>query len=177
MRIAISGTHGSGKSTLVDDLIERLPHWESIEKPYYVLEEEGYEFGEIPTREDFEAQLTRSLQLTSEQRRNVIFDRCPMDFVAYALCSADSESFSVRAWLPQLRDAANALDLIVFLPIDNRIPVPLSEDDDWRIAVDETLREILLDDTFDLEMIVLEIRGTREERVQQVLDRLSHLKN
>lgn len=142
-----------------------------------MLEEEGYEFGDIPTREDFEAQLTRSLQLTSEQRQNVIFDRCPMDFVAYALCSADSESFSVRAWLPQLRDAANALDLIVFLPIENRIPVPLSEDDDLRIAVDEKLREILLDDMFDLEMIVLEITGTREERVQQVLDRLSYLKN
>ncbi|MGE3976973.1 MAG: ATP-binding protein [Nitrospira sp.] len=177
MRIAISGTHCSGKSTLVGDLIERLPHWESIEEPYYMLEEEGYEFGDIPTREDFEAQLTRSLQLTSEQRQNVIFDRCPMDFVAYALCSADSESFSVRAWLPQLRDAANALDLIVFLPIENRIPVPLSEDDDLRIAVDEKLREILLDDMFDLEMIVLEITGTREERVQQVLDRLSYLKN
>lgn len=142
-----------------------------------MLEEEGYEFGDIPTREDFEAQLTRSLQLTSEQRRNVIFDRCPMDFVAYALCSADSESFSVRAWLPQLRDAVNALDLIVFLPIENRIPVPRSEDDDLRIAVDEKLREILLDDMFDLEMIVLEITGTRAARVQQVLDRLSYLKN
>lgn len=177
MQIAISGTHCAGKSTLVDDLIERLPHWESIAEPYYVLEEEGYDFGEVPTLEDFEAQLTRSLQLVREQRQNVILDRCPLDFVAYALCSADSDSFNVRVWLPQLREAVSALDLIVFLPIENRIPVPLSEDDDYRIAVDEKLREILLDNTFDLKMVVLEVTGTREGRVQQVLKRLSHQKD
>lgn len=176
MQIAISGTHCVGKSTLVDDVIERLPHWESIAEPYYVLEEEGYDFGDVPTLEDFEAQLTRSLQLVRERRHNVILDRCPLDFVAYALCLADSESFNVRVWLPQLRETVSALDLIVFLPMEHRIPVPLSEDDDFRIAVDEKLREILLDNMFDLEMVVLEITGTKAERVQQVVERLSHRK-
>src|SRR5690242_8394393 len=40
LRIAISGTHCAGKSTLLDDVIERLPHGESIAGPFYVLEEE-----------------------------------------------------------------------------------------------------------------------------------------
>ena len=94
--------------------------------------------------------------------------------MAYARCVADAESFDVRVWLPQLREAASALDLIFFLSIEHRIPVPQSVDDDFRIAVDEKLREILLDNPFDLEMMVLEIIGTREERVQQVLERLSY---
>lgn len=37
-----------------------------------MLEEEGHDFGEVPTREDFEEQLARSLQLVSEQHGNVI---------------------------------------------------------------------------------------------------------
>ena len=53
-------------------MIERLPHGESIAEPFYVLEEEGHDFGEVPTREDFEVQLARSLQLVSEQHGNVI---------------------------------------------------------------------------------------------------------
>ena len=55
--------------------------------------------------------------------------------MTYALCVADTESFNVRVWLPQLHEAVNALDVVVFLPIEHRIPIPLSEDDDFRIAV------------------------------------------
>ncbi len=135
----------------------------------FVIEKEGHDCGKLPTLEDFEVQLARSLQLVNEQHGNVIFDRCPLDFVAYARCVAEAESFNVGVWLPHLRETVNALDLIVFLPIEHRIPMPLSENDDFRIAVDETLREILLDNPFDLEFT-----GTREERVQQVLERLSY---
>lgn len=56
----------------MDDVIERLPHGGSIAGPFYVLEEEGYDFGEVPTHEDFEEQLARSPQLVSEQHGNVI---------------------------------------------------------------------------------------------------------
>ena len=47
MRIAISGTHFSGKSTLVEALSEALPQYTIVEEPYYLLQEEGHEFAEI----------------------------------------------------------------------------------------------------------------------------------
>ena len=62
MRIAITGTHFSGKSTLVEALSEALPHHIIVEEPYRLLEEEGYEFPELPSLEDFELQLERSIE-------------------------------------------------------------------------------------------------------------------
>ena len=61
MRVAFSGTHRSGKSTLLEHVAERLPRYATVDEPYYLLEEEGYETAEEPSIQDFEAQLERSL--------------------------------------------------------------------------------------------------------------------
>ena len=45
MRIGISGTHGTGKTTLAGALCARLPGHVVADEPYYLLEEEGHEFG------------------------------------------------------------------------------------------------------------------------------------
>jgi uridine kinase len=47
VRIAISGTHFSGKSTLVGGLSDALPTYSIVEEPYVLLAEEGYEFAEM----------------------------------------------------------------------------------------------------------------------------------
>ncbi len=39
MRIAISGTHGSGKSTLIADYLAVRPHTEHIDDPYTYLDD------------------------------------------------------------------------------------------------------------------------------------------
>jgi hypothetical protein len=62
MRIGISGTHGTGKTTLADALSERLPGHVTADEPYYLLEEEGYEFGFPPSPEDYRALLARWTQ-------------------------------------------------------------------------------------------------------------------
>ena len=85
MRIAVSGTHFSGKSTLIASLIEQLPNYVSIDEPYLLLQEEGYEFSNPPSVVDFELQLKRSIRAIEESRDNTIFDRCPLDCVAYTL--------------------------------------------------------------------------------------------
>lgn len=41
MRVAVSGSHATGKSTLVRELAERLPDFTAIDEPYYLLAEEG----------------------------------------------------------------------------------------------------------------------------------------
>lgn len=81
MWIAVSGTHFSGKSTLVEALSDALPNYMTIEEPYYVLQEEGYEYSELPSIEDFELQLERSIENLDESAPDVIFDRCPVDIL------------------------------------------------------------------------------------------------
>jgi pantothenate kinase-related protein Tda10 len=44
MRVGISGTHGTGKTTLAGELCAHLPGQVTAEEPYYLLEEERYEF-------------------------------------------------------------------------------------------------------------------------------------
>jgi predicted ATPase len=171
MRIAISGTHFSGKTTLVEALSEALPEYTSIEEPYHLLLEEGYEFAELPSLEDFELQLERSIELLDENAPNVVFDRCPADILGYLLTHADAEAFDLEKRLPRVQAAIRKLDLVVFLPIEepDRIVLPLQEDAAYRQRIDEKLKEIILENSFDFEVDVLEATGSPKTRVERVL--------
>ena len=174
MRIAISGTHFSGKSTLVEALSEALPQYTTVEEPYHLLQEEGYEFAELPSIEDFELQLERSIENLDEDDPNVIFDRCPADFLGYLLSHIDAEAFDLEKWLPRVQTAVRKLDLVVFLPIEepDRIILPLSQDTMFRQSVDEKLHEIILDNSLHFEVDVLEVTGSPQMRVEQVLSHI-----
>jgi energy-coupling factor transporter ATP-binding protein EcfA2 len=120
VRIAFSGSHRVGKSTLVELLAGALPHYTTVDEPYYLLEEEGYECSETPSVEDFEAQLERSLATLEEGERNVLFDRCPADIFAYLFAHDDAGAFDADEWLDRTREAMQTLDLVVFVPIEER---------------------------------------------------------
>lgn len=171
MRIAISGTHRSGKSTLVEDLSDALPEYATVEEPYYLLVEEGYELAEMPSVEDFELQLERSIAYLEEGDENIIFDRCPADLLGYLLTHSEAEAFNLKRWLSRVRKALETLDLIVFLPVEDRdrIALPSSEDAELRALVDEKLKEIFLENPFGFDVDVLEVAGAPRERVQRVL--------
>lgn len=174
MRIAISGTHHSGKSTLVEELSSVLPGYLTVEEPYYLLVEEGHEFAEVPSVEDFELQLERSLECLSGREPDVIFDRCPVDFLGYLLAHPDAEAFHLEKWLSRVQAAVDTLDLIVFLPVEarDRIALPSSVDNGFRLDVDQELKEIFLEDSLDLEMNAIEVTGAVYERVKQVVSHL-----
>jgi predicted ATPase len=171
MRIAISGTHFSGKSSLVQALSEALPQYTTVEEPYHLLQEEGYEFAELPSIEDFELQLERVIENLDETLPNVIFDRCPADILGYLLSHTDAEAFNLGEWLPRVQTAIKKLDLVVFLPIEepDRIVLPLSQDAAYRQRVDDKLREVILENIFDFEVDVLEVSGNTQTRVERVL--------
>ena len=177
MRIAISGTHFSGKSTLIAALLKQFPNFASVEEPYVLLEEQGYEFSNPPSVEDFEQQLMVSVSSITESRNNTFFDRCPFDCLAYALAL---EEVDVESWIQKMDSAIQMLDLIVFLPIEDRdrIPIPISEDLKLRKKVDENLQDLLLNDSLGIlkDVEILEVMGNVEKRVRMVkakLDRFS----
>src|SRR6202008_435507 len=88
MRIAISGTHGSGKTTLINDFLKAHPDFFHEPEPYTALVENyGEEFSAEPGGDDFYRQLNFSLERLGHYSpdANVIYERCPADFLAYIL--------------------------------------------------------------------------------------------
>lgn len=173
MRIAISGSHLVGKTTLVEALAEALPGYDHVPEPYYLLQEEGHEFAAMPSLDDFELMLERSCRSALESGANVIFDRCPLDMLAYLLTHRDAEAVRLDDWMPRVRESAARLDLIGFVPIEtpDRVAVPRAQAA-LRAEVDAALREILVDDAYGLGVDVITIEGAPEARVRQVLARL-----
>ena len=175
MRIAISGSHRTGKSTLLAALAEALPSYTTVDEPYHLLEEDGHELSHPPSVEDFEAQLERSIEALQEAGDEALFDRCPLDMLAYIAVHDDAAEVDLEEWVPAVREAVASLDLVVFVPIEARDRIAFSAADDeadTRSAVDEKLRELLLEDPYELELEVLEVRGEPERRVQAVLQKL-----
>ena len=169
MRIAISGSHLVGKTTLAEALADALPRHELVPEPYYLLEEEGHEFAEMPSLEDFELQLERSIQCVQESGPDVVFDRCPLDILGYLATHRDADGFQLEDWMPRVREAVAKLDLIVFVPIEDpdRVAVPPSQVR-LRSEVDMALSELIVDDVYGLEIEVITVSGTLEARVRAV---------
>jgi predicted ATPase len=172
MRIAFSGSHRTGKSTLLEHVADALGNHSSVEEPYYLLEEDGYETAEIPSLEDFQAQLEKSLELLEEGEENVLFDRCPADLLAYLAAHEDADDFEVEEWLERIKDAMESLDLVVFVPIESPDRVAVSADEGRRLrrAVHAELEELLVEN-LNWDVDVLRVDGDVKRRVEQVLAR------
>jgi predicted ATPase len=171
VRIAFSGTHRVGKSTLVERLADALPRYATVDEPYHLLEEDGYECSDPPSLEDFEAQLARSVLALGDDQPDALFDRCPVDVLAYLRAHDDAASFAIDDWIDRVRDAMSTLDLVVLVPIEDgdRIALPPHEDRALRRAVHDQLLDLLVDDVLQLEAEVLIVRGDAAARVAQVL--------
>ena len=104
MRIAITGTHGSGKTTLIADFVAANPGYESIAEPYWLLVQQGTVFADGPTIADLEEQLAQSCTLIlAATQDDVVFDRCPLDFIAYLEVVGLTEGLD---WAPDGSDTA-----------------------------------------------------------------------
>jgi predicted ATPase len=174
MRIAVSGAHRTGKTTLVEELARALPSYAAVEEPYHQLEEEGHEFAEMPSLEDFEVQLERSIECLVDGDENTIFDRCPADLLAYLLTHEDADGFDAGRWLPRVRQAMQRLDLIVFVPVEHPDRIVISDAMERRLrrSVDEELRDIVLGDRWEFGVETVEVTGPAQLRVRQVLGKL-----
>ncbi len=168
MRIAFSGAHCTGKTSLIAHLAELETSYDVVDEPYVALEEEGHEFAATPSFEDYELQLRRALKDLEEVPERALLDRCPLDFFAYM--KAVSGELDEDEWLEEVREAMAKLDLLVFVPIEepDKIYVDPTEKPKLRKKVDGLLRAMVLDDLYDLGIPTIEVEGSPEARVQQV---------
>ena len=179
MRVAVSGTHCCGKSTLIEAFL--LEHPEYIHEPeaYGVLSELHDEsFSDEPKADDFFRQLKYQVDRLRTYARDdlVVFERSPADYVAYlqALVDLDRESADlrlVRQASEMAREAFGFLDLVVFLPIRG-IQIDVSEEEDRRLRsrVDEVLEGILVHDDLGImqrvETNIVEAVGNVKQRLR-----------
>ena len=167
MRIAFTGSHRTGKTTLLEAVADELPAYATVDEPYRVLEDDGHELSDPPTADDYAQQLRCSLELLADDTGDVLFDRCPIDFLAYA--QAIGEELDVDD--DELREVMTSLDLLVLVSIEDpdRVSLPSFEDRRLREDVDAALRRMLIDENCAYGVRVLEVRGSLASRVAQVL--------
>jgi hypothetical protein len=177
MRVGISGAHGTGKTTLAEALCARLPGHVTADEPYYLLGDEGYEFGFPPSPEDYRALLARSvLSLTSPPSRPaVIFDRTPLDYLAYLAATGADPSDEASAAV--LEPAFASLDLLVLTPItpETEQVLPAAELPRLRARMNDALLELVSGDPLTAwsDIPVLELSGPLDRRLDTVLAALA----
>lgn len=171
MKIALIGAHRVGKTTLAERLHTSLPDYLFVPEPYVELEEKGYEFSETPELEDFSAQLEYSIERIDLDEPDVIFDRSPLDLLAYVYATGGAKAS--QKFYAEVREVMNEIDLLIFVPLEtpDLIACPESEFPQLRKQVNELLEEWI--DDFDLETIV--VRGTLADRERQVLETIVSL--
>jgi hypothetical protein len=180
VRIAISGTHGSGKTTLVEDFIAAHRDYVHEPEPYEWLEDVyGEPLSEEPTVDDFWRQLELSVERLRSHGRGakMIAERSPLDFLAYMLALSDlgraPRNSQLIAAAPELVAAGmEHLDLLVVLPLNERdgLAVPDSEDAELREAMNDRLLDLISTDEHAFlsggSPRVVEIRGTPDQRLR-----------
>lgn len=123
MRIAISGAQGLGKSTLIKDFLVNYPMYSTPDQSYRdIIKDKELKH----SREaDEETQRIIFNHLVTNQKKygrkdNVIFDRCPLDNIAYSLWlhakGLVSKEF-IDECLPILQESISTLDVIFYIPL------------------------------------------------------------
>ena len=102
------------------DSMKKHPSYKSEIEPYYKLQDEKTEGLSLePSLDSFIEQLDYSINQLNDctNEPNIIFDRCPVDFVAYAICALDQDAIDINdsevsERFPEIKMALNHLDLI-----------------------------------------------------------------
>ncbi|MCP9835648.1 MULTISPECIES: AAA family ATPase [unclassified Cyanobium] len=190
MRIAISGSHSLGKSTVVNDWVASQPGFRREEEPYRALGLFGpYEikFREASTRLQNGIQLYYNISRIhryASRSDDVIFDRAPVDYLAYSQYTAnqattDIDDAFVASMVPAVRESLDHLDILAFVPKSETWPVAMEEDGirpvdhAYRDDVDAIFKEIYRDGRFDVmpqeqAPRLIDLIGPAEQRLDQL---------
>ncbi|MCT0206383.1 ATP-binding protein [Synechococcus sp. CS-1332] len=190
MRIAISGSHSLGKSTVVNDWVAAQPGFLREEEPYRALGIFGpYEikFREASTRLQNGIQMYYNISRIhrySSMSDDVIFDRAPVDYLAYSQYTAnqattDIDDAFVASMVPAVRESLDHLDILAFVPLSEAWPVAMEDDGirpvdhAYRDEVDAIFKEIYREGRFDVmpreqAPRLIELVGPAEQRLEQL---------
>jgi hypothetical protein len=198
MRIAISGSHSLGKSTVVNDWVAAHPEFRREEEPYRALALNGpYEilFRESSTRLHNGIQLYYNISRVnrySSVADDVIFDRAPVDYLAYSQYTAnqgttDIDSVFVASMVAAVRESLDHLDVLAFVPKSEAWPVEMEADGIrpvdhvYRDEVDAIFKQIYREGRFAVmpalhPPLMVELFGSRNQRLDQLQQAIAEVK-
>jgi hypothetical protein len=190
MRIAVSGSHSLGKSTVVNDWVARHPNFTREEEPYRALGLHGpYQilFRDASTRLHNGIQLYYNISRVhryATSADDVIFDRAPVDYLAYSQYTADSgctdiDDAFVASMVPAVTESLDHLDILAFVPKSDAWPVEMEADGirpidhDYRDAVDAIFPQTYREGRYGVMQgekrpRLIELVGSREQRLEQL---------
>ncbi len=159
MRVAISGSHSTGKTTLIAAFLRRHPDYAHEPEAFETLADD-VELTESagPTPESLRSLLEYTVSAVHGHgaRQRVIFERSPVDYLAYAAASRGAwqprevQDFLAR-FTPIVRASVRQLDVIAYLPVSTVGPVRRrGENRRFRRRVAVSLEHALLDDVYGL---------------------------
>jgi GTPase SAR1 family protein len=147
VKIALIGAQATGKSTLIEEFIKQWPMYKRPEKTYRdFIKEQNIQLNKEGTKESQKAILNALVdevqQASATDDKHIIFDRCPVDNIAYTLWhyAKDTPGFDAEFIIDSKTIAALSLkhiDVIFYLPVRKEIPITSKENRE----VDELYRE------------------------------------
>jgi len=115
---------------------------------------------------------------------NVIFDRCPIDYLAYSQYTAemgktDIDSDFVLSMVDAVRESLDHLDILAFVPCSMEWPVLIEEDGirplniEYRDSVDLIFKMIYRENLYNLlpalgNLKLIELIGDQTQRLHQI---------
>lgn len=185
MRIAVSGTQCIGKSTFISDFLSKWTGYklagQSCSK---FVTEEKISHSQQSSEETQEKILNYLLDNTMkyEKTDKVIYDRCPIDNLAYTMwlnCKGKVSDKFLEKTINLVRESTRFLDIIFYIPITKVSTIPIEEngvrdiDPVFREEIDNIFKSIF--NTYykqtgavfikDDSPAVIEIFGKPEERI------------
>tara|TARA_R110000868_G_scaffold8205_3_gene42546 strand:- start:137640 stop:138212 length:573 start_codon:yes stop_codon:yes gene_type:complete len=180
MKIAVSGTHFMGKSTLISDFLAAHPEYRTELEPYYQLQEqEDSELALEPSLDSLLNQLDFSIEQFNKciDEDNIIFDRCPVDFIAYSMCELNQDEIDINdseiaERFMDVKGCLNHLDVIIFIPMCDEDAIEYTEENPaYRKMADKYFKQLYRDDICDIfptynQPRIIELTGGRETRLK-----------
>lgn len=174
MRIVVSGTHASGKSTLIADFARRHPEYAVFTDPFEFIDESD----DRPAAAMFAMQLRLAADrlIEADPNEKIIAERGPLDFLAYLLAldelgSTALDRSTISSAADRTRRALATVDHLVVLPLTAAHPIHVGDDED--AALRETMNDVLLDllddsDVIPARLTVTEVTGSPAERLATI---------
>ena len=133
MRIAISGTSNTGKTTLINSFLQKWPTYSTPELTYRdIIVSENLKHSSKSSTNTQDKIIEFMLEQVKDKSKtaddNVIYDRCPLDALAYSMwCNSKGyEGFDtdyIQNQINEVKESMRYLDLIFLCKFDESIPV------------------------------------------------------
>ena len=182
---------------MVNDWVASRAGYTREEEPYRALSLHGpYEilFRDASTRLHNGIQLFYNISRVHRYAPgtdNVIFDRAPVDYLAYSQYTADCgttdiDDAFVESMVPAVRESLDHLDILAFVPCSEQWPVAMEEDGirpvdhSYRDEVDAIFKQIYREGRFSVmpgenAPRLIELCGSREQRLEQLASAIADL--